>query len=91
MCLPSSFLIYYLFGFWESLRDWSWRPAIELGVAPLAVGLVLSGGWLIASAAGFPLRSSLLTVLTVIAVLRVKCNPLWWIAAGALLGLAGIV
>ena len=31
MCLPSSFLIYYLFGFWEGLREWSWRPAIELG------------------------------------------------------------
>ena len=52
---------------------------------------MLSGGWLIASAAGDHLRSSLLTALTVIAVLRIKSNPLWWIAVGAVLGLAGIV
>ncbi|HEX5391938.1 MAG TPA: chromate transporter [Rhodocyclaceae bacterium] len=91
LCLPSSVLIYCLFGVWERLRNWSWRPAIELGVAPLAVGLVLSSGWLMTNSGGAPLRSIVLALVTVIAVLRVQCNPLWWIAAGAVLGLAGIV
>lgn len=91
LCLPSSLLIYCLFGVWDRLRHWSWRPAIEMGLAPLAIGLVLSSGWLIAIATGASLRSGLLTLATVIAVLRVQCNPLWWIAAGALLGLTGIV
>lgn len=91
LCLPSSVLIYCLFGVWERLRHWSWRPVIELGVAPLAVGLVLSSGWLMAFSAGAPLRSSILSLATAVAVLRIQCNPLWWIASGALLGLAGIV
>jgi chromate transporter len=91
LCLPSSVLIYCLFGVWERLRNWSWRPAIELGVAPLAVGLVLSSGWLMALSGGVSLRSMALSFVTVLAVLRVQCNPLWWIAAGALFGLAGIV
>lgn len=91
LCLPSSLLIYFLFGIWERLRHWSWRPAVEMGVAPLAVGLVLASGWLMAFAASASWRSSLLALATVAAVLRIKANPLWFIAAGALLGMLGVV
>lgn len=90
-CLPSSLLIYALARVWERLRHSRWRYAIEIGVSPLAVGLVLSSGWLIALAADADWRAALLTALTVGAVLRWKINPLWWILAGALAGLAGLV
>jgi len=36
-------------------------------------------------------RGYLTTVLTAAVVLRLTCNPLWLLAAGALLGIAGVL
>jgi len=35
-------------------------------------------------------RGYLTTVLTAAIILRLTCNPLWLLAAGALLGIAGV-
>lgn len=52
---------------------------------------MLSSGYLIALAADANWRAAALTILAVGAVLRWKINPLWWILAGALAGLMGMV
>jgi hypothetical protein len=36
-------------------------------------------------------RAYLITLLTVVIVLRQPCNPLWLLAAGALAGMVGFV
>lgn len=91
MCLPMSVLIYLLIDRWESFAGRRWQKAISLGVAPLAVGLVFSGATLIAQAAGFGWTAWLLVGLTVLANLRMKLHPLWFIGVGAVLGLLGLV
>ncbi len=91
LCGPSSLLIYWLAKVWSRVRSTRWRRAIELGVAPLAVGLVLAGGYLIARSADLDWRSAALTVASTAIVLRWRRNPLWLIGAGALLGLFGAV
>jgi len=91
MCLPMSILIYLLIDRWESFAGRRWQKAISLGVAPLAVGLVFSGATLIAQAAGFGWAAWLLVGLTVLANLRMKVHPLWFIGVGAVLGLLGFV
>ncbi len=90
-CLPSGLLIYAFAKASAHYLSEHWRQSISAGVSPVAVGLVLSSGWLIAAGAGDSWRSLLLTGATVVAVLRWQRNPLWWIALGALLGLAGVV
>jgi len=91
MCLPMSILIYLLIDRWESFAGRRWQKAISLGVAPLAVGLVFSGATLIAQAAGFGWAAWLLVGLTVLANLRLKLHPLWFIGVGAVAGLLGLV
>lgn len=91
MCLPMSVLIYLLIDRWESFAGKRWQKAISLGVAPLAVGLVFSGGTLIARAADLGWVAWLLVAVTVVANLRTKLHPLWFIGAGAALGLLGVV
>lgn len=87
-CLPSSVVMYGFFGYWERLGDAPWRSAVQLAVAPLAVGLVLASGWLMASTGSNGMVSWLLTALTIVLVLKVPLNPLWWISGGAALSYA---
>jgi chromate transporter len=91
MCLPMSVLIYLLIDRWESFSGKRWQKAVSLGVAPLAVGLVFSGATLIAKSAGLGWAAWLLLAATVVANLRTKLHPLWFIAVGAVLGLLGLV
>ena len=65
--------------------------AIRGGLGPIAIGLTLSSGWILAHAADHDWRSTLLTLLTIIVMLRTKLNPVWLIAAGAIAGITGIV
>ena len=91
MCLPMSVVIYLLIDRWESFSGKRWQQALSLGVAPLAVGLVFSGATLIAQAAGLGWAAWLLVGATVVANLRTKLHPLWFIGAGAALGLVGVI
>lgn len=91
MCLPMSVLIYLLIDRWEGFAGKRWQKAISIGVTPLAVGLVFSGATLIAQAAAFGWAAWSLVLATVVANLRTKLHPLWFIGAGAVIGLFGLV
>lgn len=65
--------------------------AIRGGLGPIAIGLTLSSGWILAQSADHSWRTALLTLATVALMLRTKLNPVWLIAAGALAGIAGIL
>ena len=86
-----SILIYLLIDRWESFAGKRWQKAISIGVAPLAVGLIFSGATLIAQAAQFGWGAWLLVGTTLIANLRYKLHPLWYIAIGAGLGALGLI
>jgi chromate transporter len=91
MCLPMSIVIYLLIDRWESFAGKRWQKAISLGVAPLAVGLIFSGATLIAQAASFGWAAWAVAAATVVANLRTRLHPLWFIASGAVLGLFGLI
>lgn len=91
MCLPMSLLVGLLFKHWDRLQHWRGRTALQLGVAPLAVGLVLASGTLIARSAEPGWVGVALVALTVGLNLRTRLHPLWLILLGALLGVAGAV
>jgi chromate transporter len=91
ICGPAGCLIFVFMHFWEKFRGSRWREIIQLGVAPLAVGLVLASGFVIAGSADETVWAYLLTAVTVLLTTLYKFNPIWMIAAGALIGLTGIV
>lgn len=91
MCLPMSVVIYLLFRHWERFRGAPWQQAVQLGVAPLAVGLVFSGATLIARSAGVGWAGAGLVLAVIVLTLRTRWHPLWLIALGAAAGGLGLV
>lgn len=65
--------------------------AIRNGLGPIAIGLTLSSGWILARSSDHDWPAAVLTLLTVALMLRTKLNPMWLIAAGAIAGMAGIL
>ena len=65
--------------------------AIRGGLAPITLGLMLASGWILVTSVDHRWPGYVVTVLTVIIVLRTKRNPLWLIAAGALAGVTGLI
>lgn len=91
MCLPSCLLAAGVAGLWERYRAAPWRTAATVALAPISVGLIASSGWLLARGADRDWTLTLVTLATTAACVFTKINPLWCLAAGAALGLAGIV
>ncbi|OGA21692.1 MAG: hypothetical protein A3I01_05495 [Betaproteobacteria bacterium RIFCSPLOWO2_02_FULL_65_24] len=65
--------------------------AIKLGLAPITIGLMFATSWILMRAVNDDWRGYLVTFITLVVVLRTRLNPLWLIAAGALIGVAGAV
>ncbi len=65
--------------------------AIRSGLSPIAIGLTLSSGWILAQSADHNWRTALLTLLTIVLMVRTRLNPVWLIAAGAIAGITGIL
>lgn len=91
VCAPSSILTYAVSRVWQRFRGARWRNVVEDGLVPVTVGLMLAGGYLITHAADHSLLALVITAATAGTVLTTRIHPLWLLAAGGLLGLAGWV
>jgi len=65
--------------------------ALRTGLAPLSIGLLFAGGWVLLDASEAGWRAMMIVVLTIALVLRTKINPLWLIIAGAAAGVTGVL
>ena len=65
--------------------------ALRRGLAPVALGFMLSSCWLLLASVGHDWRRYALALAAVGLALRGKLSPLWLLGAGAVLGGAGIV
>ena len=65
--------------------------ALRRGLAPVTIGLVVASSWVLTTTVNHDWRGYVLTALTMLVVHRTNFNPLWLIAGGALIGVAGIV
>lgn len=65
--------------------------AIRRGLAPISVGLTLASGSILVRAGAGDWPDGVLIAIAFLAALRLKCNPLWLMGAGAIAGIAGIV
>lgn len=89
--VPSGVLIAIFIRFWEKMRGTRLRLIIQAGVAPLAIGLVLASGFIVSQGATPKTGAYLLTAITALVVMKSKLHPLWLIAAGAMIGLSGLI
>ncbi len=88
---PSSVLTYAVAHAWERWRDAPWRIAVQVGLAPVTVGLILASGYILTRAADHTWAAYAITGVTLVATLTTRLHPLWMLGVAAGLGALGIV
>jgi chromate transporter len=90
MCGPSSVLALLVARSLGNSRVVFWRRRLQAGLAPLSLGLMFATGVVLARSADHSLLSLGLTLVSTLLLLRTRVHPLLLMAAGAVLGLAGL-
>lgn len=88
--LPSSFLVYGCSCIWDHFKDNPWRDAVQRGMAPITIGLMLAGVHAVGKTACFnPARSLDFNITTSVIALAVSgilfakhINPVWVMLLG---------
>jgi chromate transporter len=88
---PSSLLTFGVAHAWERFRDAPWRIAIQRGVAPVTVGLILASGYVLTRTADHSWSAYAITAATFALSLTTRLHPLWMLGAAAGLGAFGLV
>jgi chromate transporter len=91
MCAPSCTVNYVVAGVWDRFRGAAWRHAVEVGLAPITIGLILATGWLVARGADGGWRAYAISATVAVTVLSTRVNPVWLFVAAGALGLLGLV
>jgi chromate transporter len=89
--VPSCALAYAAFGWWERFRGTTWQRRMRRGLAPVVIGLIIAGGYVMARTGGGGWASAAVALVAACVMLRTRLNPLWFIAAGGVLGACGLV
>ncbi|BBK44888.1 chromate transporter [Allostella vacuolata] len=91
ICAPACTLTYIVAHLWDRFRDRPWRRVVQLGLAPVTVGIVGAGAFIVAATVDKSPVAVLLTLGTVAVSLWGRLNPLWVLVLGGVLGAAGWV
>jgi len=87
MCGPAAVLSFWVAGLWDRMKDSPWRAVAQRAMAPMVVGLIYSGGFVLATPDNTPdWRLWLIAAVSATGMLATKLNPLWMLAAGGALG-----
>lgn len=87
ICIPSAIVAFSVAGLWERMKESPWRAVAQRAMAPIVVGLVLSGGFVLATPGNVPdWRLWLIAAASATGLLTSKINPLWLLASGGVLG-----
>jgi chromate transporter len=88
---PPCLMYYTSYRLWDRFRDRPWQQIVRLGLAPLTIGLVIAGGYVMARAADIGWQSAAVTAAAVALMLSTRINPLWILAMGGALGGLGLL
>ena len=87
-CGSAAVVAWWVADLWERFKDKPWRAAMQKAIAPLVVGLILSGGYVLATPQRAPdWRLWLIAGASAACTLRfARLNPLWILGAGGAAG-----
>jgi chromate transporter len=89
MLIPSTTLALFASRWGRKRRDTRGVRAFVAGMAPVTIGLLLSAGTVLAVPLATQPAAGLLMAMTVALSVTTKINPVWLIAAGAVVGAMG--
>ena len=88
---PPCLLYYAAYRLWDRFRDRPWQQVVRRSLAPLTIGLVIAGGYVMARAAAVGWQSIAVTAAAAALMLGTRLNPLWMLAAGGVMGGLGLL
>jgi chromate transporter len=88
---PPCALSYTAFRFWDRFQDAAWQQRVRRGLAPVTIGLVIAGGYVMARAGDPGWPSLAVTAAAAALLLTRRINPLLLVAAGGALGALGLL
>lgn len=91
MCGPTAILAYYVSGLMRRFSGSPWPAIIQAALVPLSIGLMGASALILARSSDLSWRAALLTIVAAALAFATKLNPFWILAAGGLLGFAGVV
>ncbi|WKB53523.1 chromate transporter [Eleftheria terrae] len=91
MLLPSTTLALWATRWRHQRRDTRGVRAFTEGMTPITVGLLLATGWILSEPSRHDLGAVAMVLLTVGVMLKTRLSPMWMVAAGAVVGMAGWV
>lgn len=88
---PPCLIYYTAYRLWDRFRSRPWQQIVRLGLAPLTIGLVIAGGYVMARAANTGWQTSLVTAAAVGLMLGTRLSPLWILTAAGVVGGLGLL
>ena len=88
---PPCLMYYTSYRLWDRFRDRPWQQIVRLGLAPLTIGLVIAGGYVMARTADTGWQSVVVTAAAATLMLATRVNPLWILGMGGALGGLGFL
>ena len=88
---PPCLMYYTAYRLWDRFRDRPWQQIVRRGLAPLTIGLVIAGGYVMARAGDVGWQSALITAAAVGLMVGTRLNPLWILMTGGVLGGLGFL
>jgi chromate transporter len=83
---PTSLLAFLTGRAWNRLSAWRWRDSVQKGLAPVSVGLLLTGCFTLARGAVTGLDTATIAVVTLLILLQYKVNPALLVLGAAVIG-----
>jgi chromate transporter len=91
MCGPTAILAYYVSALLRRSSRSRWPTIIQAALVPLSIGLMGASALILALTSDQSWIAALLTIVAASLAFATKLNPFWILAAGGLLGFAGVV
>jgi chromate transporter len=88
---PPCLMYYTAYRLWDRFRDRPWQQILRRALAPLTIGLVIAGGYVMARAADVTWQSALVTTAAMGLLLATRLSPLWILFAGGVFGGLGLL
>ncbi len=91
MCGPTAVLAYYVSRLLGRSSHSRWPAIIQAALVPLSVGLMGASALILALSSDGSWMAALVTVCAAVLAFATRLNPFWMLAAGGLLGFAGVI
>jgi chromate transporter len=86
MCFPAAVIAWWVSELWDRFKGSPWRVLVQRAIAPIVVGMILSGGFILATPGSPDWRLWLIAGGSAAGMLATNLNPLWLLAGGGILG-----